>query len=89
MHMLSISNSPKLAKRLSRDVFRIDMEITDRDSNTPFIAAVRYDSSRMVQYFLQVGYRPEKKEKDGNTPLYIAVRSMNFATIKLLAQRPH
>jgi ankyrin repeat protein len=45
------------------------MEITDRDGNTPFMAAVRYDSSRMVQYFLQVGYRREKKEKDGNTPL--------------------
>jgi ankyrin repeat protein len=87
MHLLSISNSPNLAKQLSRDVFRIDMEITDRDGNTLFMAAVRYDSSRMVQYFLQIGYRPDKKEKD--TPLHVAVRSMNFATMKLLAQRPH
>jgi ankyrin repeat protein len=69
MHFLSISNSPHLEKQLSRDVFRIDMEITDRDGNTPFIAAIRYDSIRMVQYFLQVGYRRENKEKDGNTPL--------------------
>jgi ankyrin repeat protein len=61
MHFLSISNSPNLAKQLSRDVFRIDMEITDRDGNTPFMAAVRYDSSRMVQYFLQIRYRPDKK----------------------------
>jgi ankyrin repeat protein len=69
MHFLSISNSPNLAKQLSRDVFRIDMKITDRDGNTPFMAAVRYDSSRMVQYFLQVGYRREKKDKYGYTPL--------------------
>jgi ankyrin repeat protein len=69
MHFLSISNSPHLAKQLSRDVFRINMEITDRDGNTPFMAAVRYDSSRMVQYFLQVGYRREKKDKYGYTPL--------------------
>jgi ankyrin repeat protein len=89
MHLLAINNSPNLAKQLSRDIFRIDMEITDRDGNTPFMAAVRYDTSQMVQYFLQVGYRPDKKEKNGNTPLHIAVRSMNFATSKLLAQRPH
>jgi ankyrin repeat protein len=89
MHLLAINNSPNLAKQLSRDIFRIDMEIMDRDGNTPFMAAVRYDSSHMVQYFLQIGYRPDKKEKDGNTPLHVAIRSMNFATIKLLAQRPH
>ncbi|EFX63754.1 hypothetical protein DAPPUDRAFT_14305, partial [Daphnia pulex] len=53
-----------------RAMIRSHMEITDRDGNTPFMAAVRYDSSRMVQYFLQIGYRPDKKEKNGNTPLH-------------------
>ncbi|EFX64136.1 hypothetical protein DAPPUDRAFT_33562, partial [Daphnia pulex] len=34
-------------------------------------------------------YRPEEKERDGNTPLHIAVRSKNLTTIKLLARKPH
>ena len=89
MHLLSISNSPNLARLLCRNILRIDMTILDQDGNTPFMAAVRYDSSRMVHYFLQLGYRPEGKEKDGNTPLHIAVRSKNLATIKLLARKPH
>jgi ankyrin repeat protein len=58
MHLLSISNSPNLARQLCRNILRIDMNILDQDGNTPFMAAVRYDSSRMVQYFLQLGYRP-------------------------------
>jgi ankyrin repeat protein len=33
------------------------LEIVDRDGNTPFMTAVRYDSGRMVQYFLHLGYQ--------------------------------
>jgi ankyrin repeat protein len=63
MHVLSINNSPNLARQLCRNILRIDMGIVDQDGNTPFMAAVRYDSSRMVQYFLQLRYRPERKKK--------------------------
>jgi hypothetical protein len=45
--------------------------------------------SQMVKYFLKLGYRSEKREKDSNTPLHMAVKSKNFATIKLLARRPN
>jgi len=89
MHLLSIGNSPHLARQICRSILSIDMTLLDRDGNTPFMAAVRYDSSRMVQYFLQLGYSPESREKDGNTPLHIAVRSQNFTMIRLLANPPH
>jgi ankyrin repeat protein len=81
MHLLSINNSPSLAKQICRNILSIDMEIVERDGNITFMNAVRYDSSRMVQYFFQLSYRLKKREKDGNTPLHIAVKSQNFATI--------
>lgn len=77
--ILTNPGSPNQAKQLSRSILNIDMETVDRDGNTP----IKYNIS------LQISYRPEKREKDGNTPSLIVVKSKKFATIKLLAQCPH
>ena len=74
MHLLSVGNYSSLAKLVSRNILRVRMDLLDRDGNSPFMAAVRYDSSRMVQYFLDLGYRPETREANLNTPLHVAVK---------------
>ena len=53
------------------------------------MTAARYDSSRMVQYLFDLGYKTETREANNNTPLHVAVKFKNIAILRLLARQPH
>ncbi len=50
------------------------------------IAAVKMDNENIIRFFLNQKVDPNKKDKDGDTPLHIAVRYLHLKSAKTLIE---
>ncbi len=60
---------------LVKAVLSNDIDLTDSDGNTPLhIAVINSTSNEILQYLLDVGYSPDRRNSEGKTPLLLAAQ---------------
>ena len=71
----------------ARSLFQIDTDInaTDSDGNTLLHLCAALNDSSSIEYFLFKGADSEIKNKNGDTPLHVAIENDAYSAAKLLA----
>ncbi len=65
---------------LVKAVLTNDIDLTDSDGNTPLhISVVNLTSNEIVDFLLDIGYSPDRRNSEGKTPLLLATQR-NAAT---------
>ncbi len=68
---------------LVRAVLSTDNHLTDSDGNTPLhIALINSTEFSIIQYLLQSGYSPDRRNSEGTTPLLLATKKGNSKVVE-------
>ena len=72
----------------AKNLFITDINVNqlDSDRNTALHAAAAMGSVDMVDYLLAKGADPSIRNKDGNTPIHIAILNRKYETLRALAE---
>lgn len=67
-------------------ITKINVNETDIDRNTALHQAAAMGSVDMIEYLLAQGADPEMKNKEGNTPIHIAIINRKYDALRVLAE---
>nr|WP_255565508.1 ankyrin repeat domain-containing protein [Wolbachia endosymbiont of Cylisticus convexus] len=86
LHHAAFGNDPKLIKLLLNEL-RFDIDIINKEGNTPLHVAARYGRLDAVKGLLTRGANIDARNNVNNTPLHIAARYGQLDVVKELLDK--
>ena len=85
-HLLVDSGHATMANHIVGNKNPIDLDIPDPEGNGPFMYALKQGCTRMVWYFLAIGYDPSFIREDGESPIHFAIKITNPSILRSITK---
>ena len=85
-HLLVDSGHATMANHIVGNKNPIDLDIPDPEGNGPFMYALKQGCTRMVWYFLAIGYDPSFIREDGESPIHFAMKITNPSILRSITK---
>jgi ankyrin repeat protein len=85
-HLLVDSGHATMANYIVGNQNPIDLDIPDHEGNGPFMYALKQGCTRMIRYFLAIGYDPSVIREDGESPIHFAMKNTNPCILRAITK---
>lgn len=85
-HLLVDTGHATMANHIAGNQTPIDLDIPDQEGNVPFMCALKRGCTRMVRYFLAIGYDPSFIRENGESPIHFAMSCTNPSILRAITK---
>jgi ankyrin repeat protein len=83
LHFVVDSGNTRIANLLAMTHCPFNCDIKNEADEDPFVYALNKENSRMVRYFLAIGYNPSLLTCNGSSPIHLAMPSRDISIYEL------
>ena len=87
LHFVVDSSNTRIANLLAVTICPFNFDIKNEADEDPFVDALNKGNSRMVRYFLAIGYNPSLLTCNGNSTMHLALQSSDISILRAITRK--
>jgi ankyrin repeat protein len=87
LHFVVDSGNTRIANLLAMTHCPFNFDIKNEADEDPFVYALNKENSRMVRYFLAIGYNPSLLTCNGSSPMHLAMPSRDISILRAITRK--
>jgi ankyrin repeat protein len=88
LHFVVDSSNTRIANLLAATLSPFNFDVKNDADDDPFVYALNHENSRMVCYFLAIGYNPFLLTYcNGESPMHLAMQSRDFSILRSITRK--
>jgi ankyrin repeat protein len=86
LHFVVDSSNTRITNLLAATLFPFNFDIKNEADEDPFVYALNRKNSRIVRYFLAIGYNPSLLTCNGDSPMHFEMQSRDISILRSITR---